>query len=310
VVMGSLLGGLATAQADSNDLVLSRLADNSSGRVVADNAAYRSLTSELGVALAPHLGTPADTLGWSGLELTTDMAFSSISGGSFWCATQSTASCTPRSADNLSTFGIFVRKGISLPVPSLELSAGTTHLMGSSMWTGQVSGKAALLEGFHGWAIPSFALRFAAARLFGSPELDLTTLSADLTISKTFGVGDRIRLSPWAGYNILWIVPRSGVIDKTPQIDATVDPTDLDNNFTFADQDTIVRQRLFIGAKARYGAVALSFEAVFAFAGSSTDDQGAAMSCAQAPATMKDTCNADDGSGAQQTYTISLSADF
>jgi hypothetical protein len=300
VVLGGLMLAGPRAHADDNDLVLSRLADNSSGRVVPDNAAYRSLTSELGVALAPQLGTPADTLGWSGLELTTDMAFASVSGSPAY----------QRDASTLSTFGIFVRKGLTLPVPSLELTAGTSHLFGSSMWTGQVTAKAALLEGFHGWAIPSVALRFGASRLFGAPELDLTTLSADVTISKTFGVGDRVRLSPWAGYNVLWIVPRSGVIDKTPQIDATVDPTDLDNNFTFADQDTIVRQRLFIGAKARYGTLALSFEAVFAFAGSTTDDRGAAMSCAAAPASMKDTCNADDGAGAQQTYTLSLSANF
>jgi hypothetical protein len=301
------------ALGDANDLVLSRLADNQTvpGRVIPDNAGYRSLTSELGVALAPRLGTPADTIGWSGLELAADYSFSTISSDApFWCATEESTGCTSKNGGSLGTLGVLVRKGISLPAPSFELTVGAAHLLESNMWTAQATGKVALLEGFHGWSIPSVALRFGLGRLFGATGLDLTTVSADLSISKQFAIADHIRLTPWAGWNVLWIVPRSGVIDKTPDIDATVDTDDLDNNFTFADQDTIVRQRLFLGARARYGALSLSFEAMFAFGGSTTDDREGNLSCTDAPANMKDRCDASDAADAQQTYTISLAATF
>lgn len=300
------------AQADKNDLVLARLADNttSPGRVIPDSASFRSLVSELGVAMAPRTSTPADTIGWSGLELATDYAFSTINNAdAYWCATEESTGCTEKGSSSLGTFGVFVRKGIALPLPSLEISAGATHLTGSRLWTVQMGARLAILEGFHGWSIPSVAMRFGAGRLMGTTELDLTTISTDLTISKTFAIADTVRLSPWAGWNVLWIIPRSGVIDKTPEIDASVMPDDLTQNFTFPDQDTIVRQRLFIGAKLRYGVLAFSFEASFAFAGF-TSDSGYSMSCSDAPAAMKGSCNADDNSGSQQTYTISLAADF
>jgi hypothetical protein len=280
--------GAPRAHAGDNDLVLARLGDNTTtpGRVIPDNAAFRSLVSELGVAMAPRLGTPADTIGWSSLQIATDYSFSTINGDeAYWRAAEGDSS-------TLGTFGVFVRKGISLPAPSLELTAGATHLTGSRLWTVQAAAKIALLEGFHGWAIPSIALRVGLARLLGTNELDLTTVSTDLSLSKTFAIADSVRLTPWAGWDVLWMVPRSGVTDKTPHIDAAQMPTDLAQNFTFGDQDTIIRQRLFLGAKLRYGVAALTVEAVFAFAGGSSDG------------------DAEDTSGTQQTYTIGAALDF
>ena len=55
------------ASAGDNDLVLGRLGtvidDGTTPRTVGQNLEFRSLVSELGVALAPRLSTPADTLG-------------------------------------------------------------------------------------------------------------------------------------------------------------------------------------------------------------------------------------------------------
>lgn len=72
------------ARADKNDLVLHRLGQmrGDGTGVVADNQSFRSLTSELGVALAPRLGTGADTLGWSGFKLSADFGYTSISNDS------------------------------------------------------------------------------------------------------------------------------------------------------------------------------------------------------------------------------------
>src|SRR5262245_34908999 len=72
------LGRLARpAAADSNDLVMSRLATRlvDEGRVVSvvgQNLEFRAMSSQLGVVLAPRLLTPADTLGFGGFQFVVD----------------------------------------------------------------------------------------------------------------------------------------------------------------------------------------------------------------------------------------------
>src|SRR5687767_14318429 len=52
------------AAADVNDLVLGRLTNRvDADTIVPQNAELRALSSQLGVVLAPHLLTPADTIG-------------------------------------------------------------------------------------------------------------------------------------------------------------------------------------------------------------------------------------------------------
>ena len=84
------LGALGTltlprpAAADQNDLVMSRLATritDSTGRVLAvvgQNLEFRALASQLGVVLAPHLLSPADTLGFAGFQFDADVSQTSI----------------------------------------------------------------------------------------------------------------------------------------------------------------------------------------------------------------------------------------
>ena len=74
----------STAAADPNDLVLSRLGTrltDSTGNlvgVVGQNLEFRELASQLGVVLAPHLLTPADSIGFSGFQMTVDYASTTI----------------------------------------------------------------------------------------------------------------------------------------------------------------------------------------------------------------------------------------
>jgi len=120
------LGVAPPARADKNDLVLSRLGLNVEQNpgefvVVPDNARFRSLVSQLGVALAPRFLTPADTLGFSGFNFSADLSFTAIDAdGDYWCATEEAAGCAgggEKGSSTLGTVGIFVRKGIWLPLP-------------------------------------------------------------------------------------------------------------------------------------------------------------------------------------------------
>jgi len=242
LVVLAVLMAPGLARGDDNDLVLGRLTtrmdDGSNLTIVPQNAELRSLASELGVVLAPHLLTPADTLGFGGFQLTVDATTTTIdSDASHWRAREGEANpggTTANAPGMLRTFGFFARKGLWFPIPSFEVGAGAIHLVDSRLWTGQLYAKFALVEGYHDLPLPSVAVRGAVSRMMTQRELDLTVASLDVTASKHFGIGGTWRFDPFAGWNLLMIVPRSEVIDP-------LDPGDeLDSmqSFVFADQDT------------------------------------------------------------------------
>ena len=312
----TVVGLTHAAHADKNDLVLSRLGQPNSTMtdVVPFNQDFRSLVSELGVVIAPKLLSPADTLGYSGFQFSAELSYNTInSDARYWCATEESSACSgagaTKGSDHIDTFSVFARKGIWLPLPSFEVGAGASQVLGSTMWAGQIYGKFALHEGFHDWPIPSVAARGAASRLFGSEQLDLTVASFDISVSKSIGVQGTVNLEPYAGWNYLWIIPRSEVIDKTANVDAFADPNDLRNNFVFPDQDNITRQRLFGGVKVKYYVFALTLEINVALAGSSVDDRETNVRCDN-QGDDEGLCDASDQAGSQQSYSASLSMDF
>jgi len=314
VVVGTVTGPVA---AGDNDLVVSRLGERTDSGVVPSAQSFRSLASELGVVLAPRLVSPTDTLGFGGFQFSADVAFTTISSDQpYWRVLESSSAPdnpTPgveHGDGTMTTFGIFARKGIWLPLPSFEVGAGLVRLANSNIYSAQAYAKLALHEGFHDLPIPSVAVRGAASRVLGTEQIDLTVASFDVSVGKDFGVGGAVTLSPYGGWNLLFIVPRSEVLDTTPEVNPRDDPMDIANNFAFASQDTVLRQRVFAGFELQYYIFALSFEANLAFAGSSTDEvAGTDMPCAADPAPTA-FCNAEDQSSAQQTYTISLGLDF
>ena len=308
--VASLATSVPAARAGDNDVVMSRLGvpiENGAGqvtRVVGDNRRFRSLMSELGVVMAPHLIEPADTLGFAGFQFTLDLAYTSISSGeSYWDVLEG------ENDGFMNTVGVFARKGIWLPLPSFEVGVGAVKLAGSELWSAQGYAKFALHEGYHDLPIPSLSARGAVSRVMGSDQLDLTIGSFDLVVSKHFGVGGVFNLTPFAGWNALFIVPRSEVIDRTPNIDAFNMPEDSPNNFVFRDQDTILRNRFLGGVKFKYNVFTVSLEVNIALAGTSTDDRpGTDMTCADTPTT--DDCDSTDQAAGQQTYTVALGLDF
>lgn len=325
LVAASLVGagagrGVRIARAGDNDLVLARLSSQvgsgTDARTVGQNLELRSLVSELGVALAPRLLTPSDTLGFGGFQLTADVASTGITADApYWRARRSSPEPTStdpvaHGPDTLPTIGVFVRKGMWFGIPSLELGGGAVHLVDSRLWTGQGYVKLALLEGYHALPLPSIAVRGGVSRLFGQKELDLTIASFDASLSKHVGVAGTWSVDPYAGYNLLLMVPRSEVIDPTPQIDP-LDPMNEDDrnlDFVFKDQDDIIRHRFFVGAKLQYYIFQLTVEATFAQKGSSVDDRAGDTPCM--PGSTTTACDATDQAQSQRTLTVSGGFDF
>lgn len=312
------------ALADSNDLVLARLATRvfdddgtTLTSVVPQNRELRALSSQLGVVLAPHLATPADTLGYGGFQLTADFSTTQIDNkASYWRAVEGSpdpagAGSMDHTSGYLSTVGLFVRKGMWFPFPAMELGGGVIHLRESTMWAGQVYAKLALQEGYHDYPLPSLALRGGVSRLMTQRELDLTVVSIDASLSKHIGIGGTWNINPYAGYNLLVIIPRSEVVDPTPNIDP-LDPgmaNDRSLNFVFEDQDPILRQRIFLGAKAQFGVATITVEGQLALAGTSVDDRGGTSTPCEAGSSTEQ-CDAKDTAASQQSLTISAGLEF
>jgi hypothetical protein len=240
---------------------------------IAQQTQYKSLMSELGVVLAPRFLAPADTLGYNGFQIAFEASFTQIADKSdYW-----QKGVERVSAGFLPTLSVMARKGLWLPLPGFELGAGASKLIGANMYALQAYAKLALHEGFHGWPLPSLAVRGAVSRLTGSPEVDLTVVSIDASVSKSFGLGGTVTLDPYLGGNVLLTFVRGQVIDTTPNIDAFKDgPTslDLNANTTFPDPDTIVRWRVFAGFRLVYSILALSGEFAYTLCNNTGRDCG------------------------------------
>jgi len=317
------LAAPSPARAGDNDLVMARLGtviDDGSGTpidVVGDNQQFRSVVSELGVVLSPRLLTPSDTLGFGGFQFAVDYAFTAISNDApYWRVLEGSkdpSSATGVHGDSLmNTVGIFARKGMWFPLPSFEVGAGAVHLGKSQIWAAQGYAKLAMHEGYHDLPFPSVAARGAASRMMGSADLDLTVASFDLSMSKHLGIGGTMSLDPYLGWDLLIIVPRSEVVDRTPNVDARTTMGDENMNFVFKDQRDIVRHKLFLGTKVQYYVFQLTVEFSFALAGSSVDDRaGVDLACSDVTdPTELARCDATDQAATQESFNLSLGMDF
>jgi hypothetical protein len=185
------------------------------------------------------------------------------------------------------------RKGLW---PGIEVGAGATHLFNSRMWTIAGYGKVALHEGFHHLPIPSIALRGMFSRLVGAEDMNMTTASADVSISHVFGLGKTVNITPYGGYQALFIVARSGVLDVTPKTDEYLNPTGALSEFVFKDAGAILRHRPFIGMRFIFSVIRIT--------GRGDDRPAGGRSGKLNGASVA------DNSGLQQQYTLSLGLDF
>lgn len=281
---------------------------------------YRSLMSELGIVLAPRLLVPAETLGYAGFQLSAELGMTTINpGASYWDGTEGVSPANPsqrRPEAWLTTVGMFVRKGLWLPFPAVELGGGVMHLLDSQLLSWQGYTKLGVHEGFHDWPLPSLAVRGSLAYVSGTDQVRLHMTSFDVILSKTLGLARTSRLEPFAGWSFLLIHTRGLALDATPSCDAYLVRTatgaaplgdycaeaqrgtsnDGLANFAFPEQDAIVRHRFFGGAKLKFGAVFVSGQYEISPGGHTHDTRKAN--------------GASDASGKQESVSLSGGFDF
>lgn len=292
-----VLGAPQVAWAGKYDVDLGRLATPQNGEIQPRNSDFRSLSSELGTIMAPQPMDPADSLGLSGFAFSADVTLNTLAGRrAYW--RDATEGRAEKVAPTLQLMG---RKGL---YPGLELGAGATHLFDSRMWSMGGYVKLALHEGFHHLPIPSIALRGSFSRLLGAKDIALTTAGIGLTISHVFGVGKTVNLTPYVGYETLFIVARSSVLSASSSC-GTADPppalcqgpgVEAISEVAFEKAGAIVRHRPHLGLRMMFSVMRLGFEAMIVPGGGrdgEVDGQDVA-----------------DRSSFQQQYTFSVGLDF
>ena len=266
------------------------------GRCRPDNAAFTRLVSQYGFAVAPTAMHSARTTGYGGFELSLEGSLTSMDDGSDYMKYGTRGSVDPstnkRSIQNnapdkyAQVYYLKARKGFPF---GLELAGLLGYMNHTSFMIIGSDIRMSLLEGFRQGALgvlPDIAVGGGVRTVTGTPQLQLTTVGVDVQISKPLPLADSSVLTPYVGYQYLWIFGDSGLIDTTPNTDpvgmcgyagpnnpgtpgtpvgsANGDkpydgqpvcdggtPLDFNNTFVF-NQVRVKRQRIILGANYRW----------------------------------------------------------
>jgi len=241
-VASLLLSASLSAHAEPMDLALGRLVANGSSCLSADgagrfeptsaqdcrpdNLAFKRLVSQLGFALAPPAMHSARTTGFGGFNVAFEASYSTLnSDADYWKrgtrgapdpSTKQAATSNQSPASLLQQYSVKVRKGFGY---GFEITGVVGFLPQSSLINGGADVRLALLEGFRTGVLgilPDLAVGGGVRTITGTPELQLTTVGLDVQISKPLVIADSSVLTPWLGYQYVWIFGDSGLIDLTP----------------------------------------------------------------------------------------------
>ncbi len=223
------------APAAQYDLTLGRYMDAQCDFTCAQSQ-FEDLMVELGQITAPVFLSPAETLGLNGFAIGFEGSIAPISKDeAFW-----TDATEGNPGSVLFIPHIHVRKGIPF---SFEIGTQLSMIPNSELFMVGAELKWALNEGFH--YIPDLAVRIAINHVIGGKEFELTSGGWDVSISKAFGVAGMLALTPYAGYNMMFVHASSHVML------ADVDGDDVFENYVFSEvnwQDNMFH-RFFVGLR-------------------------------------------------------------
>jgi len=241
-VLSLLLAAPLAAQAEPMDLALGRLVANGSSCLSADgagrfeptsaqdcrpdNLAFKRLVNQLGFALAPAAMHSARTTGFGGFNVAFEASYTTLSSDAdYWKrgtqgavdpSTKQAATSNQSPASLLQQYSLKLRKGFGY---GFELTGVVGFLPQTSLINGGADVRLAILEGFRTGVLgilPDIAVGSGVRTITGTPELQLTTVGLDVQISKPLVIADSSVLTPWLGYQYVWIFGDSGLVDLTP----------------------------------------------------------------------------------------------
>lgn len=193
----------ATAQADPNDIKLYQLGNPA--KVADANAKFRVFARELGAALSSVNLMPAETLGHSGFSVTAELSLVDLKTRDFQLPTE-------RAGGGLLLIpSVHLRKGLPF---SFEVGGRLGWVEKSRMAAATLETKWALNEGFA--YLPDLSVRGFGTRLLNTRDFDLTTAGLDLGIGKQLAIGGMVTLTPYGGWNLVWVSGNSNNTDFRP----------------------------------------------------------------------------------------------
>lgn len=202
-----VLASAEPAEAARFDLQLAEFATLEDGALEVDSAGFEAMSRDLGLALRPRFAGPGSTLGSLGFDFAYGYVLTDIDETSdHW--TRPVAS----PAGTLAVSQLIVRKGLPY---SFEIGGVLSHLHDSRMWAIALELKWAFVEGFR--AAPDIGLRNHINTLVGSRDLAMLTVGSDLLLSKQFGLGGMVQLTPFLGYGFTFIRASSHVLGRFPE---------------------------------------------------------------------------------------------
>jgi hypothetical protein len=300
----------ATAMGGSMDPALERLVVDpgcrteageirNHARCLEDNAAFKLLVNQYGFAFAPNPTNSARTTGFGGFHVSIEAAYTSIDDSADYWRRGTRGAVDPSSnrasvvntgpAQVLQLYSVKLRKSFGF---GLEIAGMVGFMAETSILSGGADVRLSLLEGFRksvpGY-LPDVAVGGGVRTITGTPQFQLTVAGLDVQLSKPFPIADSSIITPYVGYQYLWIYGDSGLVDLTPATDplgycnysgphipGNDDPgedaasqqydgrpvcqggssQDFNNNRVF-DRARLERERLLLGVNYRYEMVIL-----------------------------------------------------
>lgn len=188
----------------------------------AAQADFKAFSEDLGSALSYKPVTPPTPLGITGFDIGLEVTSTKM---------RNLAQATGSSMTNLVVPKLHVYKGLPLnfDIGAFYSSVPTTNI---KLYGGEL--RYAILEG--GVALPAVGIRGALTKLSGVNQLDLSTKSLDVSISKGFAI-----FTPYAGVGTVWV-------DSTP------------NGIPPLVKESFRQNKVYVGGNLNFGLVNFAME--------------------------------------------------
>ncbi len=267
-VAAIILTAVGNVSAGKMDLSIARFitCDGTGQQCVADIASYERFMAEYAFGVSPKILAPAETLGYSGFYLGLEGSLTPIPDagtkqGGYWDKGTSPVGEWP---SVMFVPALHIRKGLPW---SFEIGSSLNYLAQSELvgLGGEV--KWSLFEGykkgFRG-AMPDIAARGSVVRILGEPDVDMTIIGIDGSISYNFGLGGMLSLTPYVGFQYLWTLIRTEPLvyrEELPNDEAEYHPPDGQLwDTTGLPGPNLERMKLFLGFVLKYELLVITLE--------------------------------------------------
>ncbi len=200
------------AWAEKNDFRLIQLGNPQPGATGHDpraNANFRSFARQFAAAMTSMNLMPPETLGHAAFSVSIDTAI--INFGTGTLPTQQALSTGRPFRDWLALPSVHFRKGLPF---SFELGGRFGWVPDSRMGFGTAELKWAINEGFR--YFPDIGVRGSITKLINSRDFDITAGGLDVGLGKQFQIGGMVTLTPYAGWNLMFVGASTSTIDFNP----------------------------------------------------------------------------------------------